>query len=207
MITTDTFLGGMSFIILILVIILGRRRTPRRKGCEEMTEPLTIRQQERLISRTVGEKEKAALVLFLSTGIHPKCIAFPDEYKLSIGEYSMSWKRTKKKTEGTCTLSLSSAFRESRHTIEKKLMGKSKVWLWTLVSRAGKRIEMTLNARLCRHTALCNFVRLNKDIFYIRSATGTTLDTISGIYTIGIEDKKRMTQEERQWLEWLMEPP
>lgn len=171
-----------------------------------MIEPLKVGQQIRLISRAVDEKEKSALIIFLATGIHPKCLNYPDTYKFNIGEYSVSWNRTKKKSSANCRLVLSSAMTENLDTIKSKIVGKSRVWLWKLVHDAGDRAKIHINPRRCRHTALCNFVRLDKDIFYIRSATGTSLDTVSDVYTVGIEDKARMTEEEKEWLKWLMEP-
>jgi hypothetical protein len=56
-----------------------------------------------------------------------------------------------------------------------------------------------------RHTHIVNLARLGYDAFTISHRTGTSLSSIGRHYTVGMAEAKRLTDEERGYLTWLID--
>jgi hypothetical protein len=175
-----------------------RPKTKRRKY------PLTVNEQKKLIDNA-DKPTKALLVFMLSTGAHP-IILTDKTYFLDLQhERNYSWNRPKtdKPVQGVWSKAMleGSLFKELRRFARKK-----KGTPWYLVSKLGAELGFKgLCPLQLRHTHFVNRARLGHNAFDIAHGAGTDLATIYTYYTVGMGESRSLTEDEREWLKWLME--
>jgi integrase len=178
-----------------------------RKGYHPKTSrekfPLKVEVQRRLIEKAEG-REKALLILMLSTGMHPRVLS-QVKYKLVWTEDYHSWNRPK--TNNKIMGNWSKAMREGDNLGHlNKLRGKTPQRLWQIIDELGERCKVTgLCPLQLRHTYFVNRARLGHNAFDIAHGAATDLRTVYSFYTIGMGESKKLSQEDREFLEWLME--
>jgi len=178
-----------------------------RKGYHPKTSreklPLSVEVQKKLIKKAEG-KEKTLVVLMLSTGMHPRVLS-KKNLSLTWDKDYFSWKRpkTNKKLMGAW----SKAMKEGDNLGHLgKLRGKTPQRLWQIIDELGEKCGSTGVCPLqLRHTHFVNRARLGHNAFDIAHGASTDLKTIYNFYTIGMGESKKLSQEDRQFLEWLME--
>jgi len=174
-----------------------RPKKPREKF------PLSVEQQRKMIEKA-GTREKALIVFLLSTGAHPSVLT-EKAYNFDWTEQYFSWNRPKtlEKVRG----SWSRAMREDDLYKElRKLRSKTPGYLWELVRDIGNGVEVKGVCPVqCRHTYFSNRARLGHNAFDIAHGAATSLDTIYDYYTIGMGEAKKLSDDDKRFLEWLME--
>ena len=177
-------------------------KNPRKKY------PLTIEQQRKLIDRAEG-KTKAILLFFLSTGAHPSVLTDEDkEYRLDLTDdnyYSWNRPKTHREVQGRYPKCLQD--KELRKTLNSKhTKGKDPTRYWQIIKKLGEDVGIK---GVCpvqlRHTYFVNRGRLGHHIWDIAHGAATSVETISQYYTIGMGESKKLSKEDRGFLEWLME--
>jgi integrase len=178
-----------------------------RKGYHPKTSrekfPLSVEEQQKLVKKAEG-KEKSLLVLMLSTGMHPRVLS-QKKFNLTWTEDYFSWNRpkTNKKLRG----SWSKAMKEGDNLGHLgKLRGKTPQRLWQIIDELGEKCKISGVCPLqLRHTYFVNLARLGHDAFTIAHGAATDLKTIYDYYTMGMSQMKALSEEDREWLKWLME--
>lgn len=172
---------------------------------------LSVQEQMRLTGRQhdgpVSDLSVALSRLALSTGIHPCVLAQPQVYRLSFSAQYIDWCRPK--TFKRVTLPWSKAMQEPGvfESLTPKVH-RTSTYYAEVVSRAAEHAGIkgrTAFLRL-RHSHMVNLARLGYDPFLITHRTGTSLGSIGRHYTVGMAEAKRLTGEEKDYLEWLIEP-
>lgn len=178
-----------------------------RKGYHPKTSreklPLSVESQKKMIGKAEG-KEKTLVILMLSTGMHPRVLS-QKSYNLTWDKDYYSWNRPKtlKKLRG----SWSKAMKEGDNLGHlNKLRGRTPQRLWQIIDELGGKCGLTGVCPLqCRHTHFVNRARLGHNAFDIAHGASTDLNTIYDYYTIGMGESKKLSDEDRRFLEWLME--
>jgi len=156
---------------------------------------LTVEQQRKLIEQAEG-KDRALLILMLSTGMHPKVLSRKD-YGFTWTPDYYSWKRPK--TRRTVTGVWSRAVRQEKVTnwlVPRKLLYKD-------VSTYRKRLG-ALMPGLCplqlRHTYFVNRARLGHNAFDIAHGAATSLRTVKPTtQSAWARQGASATRTERSW--------
>jgi hypothetical protein len=166
--------------------------------------PLTVADQRNLVDKAEGAM-KALLFLFLSTGMHPKVLSEPKRYGLTWDQNFVSWSRTKNLK--TCTFGWSKAMKTPGMLDELwALKGKTRQWYFILMKNLGKANGVpSLCPLQLRHNYFINRGRIGHNVMDISHSSGTGLDVIYNHYTVGMNDGKSLTDEDKKWLQWLME--
>ncbi len=175
-------------------------KNPRKKY------PLTVEQQRKLIDKAEG-KVKAILVFFISTGAHPSVLS-RKEYSLDLDDETYySWNRPKTNAEVAQTYPKALQDKELRKALSsKRTRGKDPTRYWQIIRKLGEEVGIKgLCPLQLRHTHFANRARLGHDVFSIAHGSGTSLNTIGKYYTIGLGESKKLSEEDRRFLEWLME--
>lgn len=168
--------------------------------------PLTVQEQRKLIDKAEG-KERAILIFFLSTGAHPSVLSdvkFSLDLKKSDNYYSWARPKTNAEVGG----SFSKAMTKQVRTIllSKKVYGRDPTRFWQIIEKLGRDVGIEGVCPLqLRHTHFANRARLGHDIFSIVHGSGTSLNTIAKYYTFGLNESKKLSEDDRHFLEWLME--
>jgi len=166
--------------------------------------PMSVEVQKHLIDKSEGET-KALLELILSTGMHPKVLAEPKRYGLTWNDKYVSWRRTKTMKE--ISLPWSKAMREPG-ILEAlfKLKGKTRVWYWMMIKELGRENGVTTLCPLqLRHNYFINRARLGHNAFDMAHGSATSLDIVYRHYTVGMNESKSLSDDDKHWLQWLME--
>jgi hypothetical protein len=88
----------------------------------------------------------------------------------------------------------------------KRLKNKSVGYLWLLVKDFGEEQGVKgLCPLQLRHTHYVNRARLGHNAFDISHGSGTSLNTIHQYYTVGMGQSKGLSEDDREFLAWLME--
>ncbi len=178
-----------------------------RKGYHPKTSrekfPLSVADQQKLVKKA-EDKEKSLLILMLSTGMHPRVLSNKN-CKLDWTEEYFSWNRPK--THNKLRGSWSKAMKEGDNLGHLgKLRGKTPQRYWQIIDDLGEECGITgLCPLQLRHTYFVNLARLGHDAFSIAHGAATDLKTIFDYYTMGMNQMAKLTDEEREWLKWLME--
>lgn len=178
-----------------------------RKGYTPKTSrekfPLSVEIQRKLIDKAEG-KTKALLVLMLSTGMHPRVLS-KSKFKLTWNQDYYSWNRPK--TMNKVRGNWSKAMRDGDLYAElNKLRNRTPQRLWQIIDDLGDSIKVTgLCPLQLRHTYFVNRARLGHNAFDIAHGAATDLKTVYSFYTIGMGESKKLSQDDREFLEWLME--
>ena len=174
-----------------------RPKTTRKKL------PLTIEEQRNLLMKA-SEKEKALLVLMLSTGMHPKVLS-DRSYGLTFNDNYYEWNRPK--TYKVVRGGWSKAVKEGNiiATI-KKMEGCGRQWYWELLKTAGLRIKLKgLCPNQLRHTYFVNLARLQYNPYDIAAKSATNFKTAYEFYMTGMGEGKGLSDTDKDFLKWLME--
>lgn len=168
-----------------------------------MPEFLTVEQQRLLVE---GKGFPTALCrLLLSTGMHPSVLTQYDVCRLTFDsdQYSYQRPKTRRKIIGLW----SRAMREPGMLEEiVRNVGCSRVWYYQVVARRIATKCMTRGSPLTlRHTYFVNRARLGHNVLDIAHSAGTSMDTIYRYYTVGMGDAKRLSEDDLEFLRWLME--
>jgi hypothetical protein len=89
-----------------------------------------------------------------------------------------------------------------------KAVGRTPEYYAEVVSQRAREVgiaDRTAFLRL-RHTHIVNLARLGFEPYYISHRTGTSFSSIGRHYTVGMAEAKRLTEEEKGYLTWLIEP-
>ena len=175
--------------------------------------PLTVGEQRKLFEG-VKEKdrirERALLAFFLSTGAHPMVLANV-KCGFTWSQDYYEWHRPK--THKVITSSWSRAMRESGilqyFDVNRKrgtLLEKDVSTYRKLLERIGQRVGIKLNCLKCRHTSFVNEARLQHNAFDIAMKANTNLQTVYRYYMIGMGESKALSPDDKEFLQWLMEP-
>ena len=176
------------------------------KGQKIKKLPLSVEDQMKMISKAPSEAHRVLLLLFLSKGIHPICLAKPRDYGLVWDDKYVSWERSK--TNKVVTTSWSKTMKEgSNLVLLRKISGMTKQRYWQMVKESGRIVGIP---NLCplrlRYTYFCNRGRLMHHPYDVSASSGTSMDTIYNYYTIGKEENEKLSDEERMFLKELIEP-
>lgn len=164
--------------------------------------PLSVDEQMRLVEASEGPT-RTLLLLFLSTGMHPLCLAEPKRYGLAWDEDYVSWKRTKNFKQ--CTFRWSSAMKDELSSLH-KLKGKTRQWYFMLVKDFGRANGVpSLCPLQLRHNYFINRARLGHNAFDIAHSSGTDLDIVYHHYTTGMNESSTLSPRNIDFLRWLME--
>lgn len=145
--------------------------------------------------------------LILSTGIHPAVLSKPNRFSLQFDDTYYSYKRPK--SLHPVSGAWSTAMRENDILLSLRgYLGRSTRYYQSWLEVQGKRANAAqrLGPLQLRHTYFVNKARLGTDAFTIAHASGTSIRTIMRHYTVGMAESKRLTDDERRFLEWLMDP-
>lgn len=167
--------------------------------------PLTVADQRRIIDKAT-DREKALIILMLSTGVHPAVLSNP-KYDFSYDDNYYQWKRTKKTKNNIVRGVWSQRMRDKAIlSALESLRGLTVRGYYFLVRSAGNRAKITpLGPLRLRHTHFVNGARLGHDAFSISATAATDLTTIQQYYTIGIQEMSSLSDSDRSWLKELME--
>lgn len=180
-----------------------------RKGYRPKTSrekfPLTVEAQRKLLE-AADPRERSLIILMISTGMHPRVLALKS-YNLMWSSDYYSWNRPKKRTQNKVQGAWSRAMREGDTLGHlSKLRGRTPQRLWQIVKAVGDRCRIKgVCPNQLRHTHFVNRARLGHNAFDIAHGAATDLKTVYSYYTIGMGESKTLTQEDREWLGWLME--
>ena len=170
---------------------------------------LSVQEQEALTGppgHAVDQLSVALCRLALSTGIHPAVWSRPHEYGLRVSSSYLDYHRPK--TFKHVTIPWSTAMKESGVlTVLAHATSKTPEYYAQLVSGHAEAAGIpgrTAFLRL-RHTHIVNLARLGYDAFTISHRTGTSLSSIGRHYTVGMAEGRRLTEQERGYLAWLIE--
>lgn len=166
--------------------------------------PLSVADQRMLVDKADGHT-KTLLLLFLSTGMHPLCLSKTKRYGLSWDQLYISWVRTKNKKK--CMFAWSNAMK-TPGVLDSlwSLKNKSRQWYFILIKELGKENGIPgLCPLQLRHNYFINRGRLGHNIYDISHSSGTSMDTVYNHYTIGLNEGKAISDEDRGFLRWLME--
>jgi len=165
--------------------------------------PLTVGIQQKLLDEA-DDRERALMILMLSTGMHPRVLS-QKTYNLIWDENYYSWNRPK--TYNKLRGAWSKAMRQGQTLgIVNKLRGRTPQRLWQIIDGLGDRCNVSgLCPLQLRHTHFVNRARLGHNAFEIAHGAATDLKTVYSYYTIGMGEMKRLTDVEKEWLQWLME--
>ncbi len=164
--------------------------------------PLSIDEQRRLIDNAVP-RLRTLVVFMLSTGAHPSVLT-DRGYSLDWTKDYYSWNRPKtfKKVRG----SWSRAMREQDLKELRKIRSKTGGYYWELIKDLGDSVGLKgLCPLQLRHTHFVNRARLGHNPFDIAHGASTSLETVYDYYTLGMGESKRLSDDDRHFLEWLME--
>jgi len=166
--------------------------------------PLSVNQQRDLLKGDL-DFPKALIRMILSTGMHPCVFERPDQYGITWNDKYYTWVRPKnnKAIQGNW----SKAMQEPGILdILKTKMKRSREWYFMIVRDRGKEVGIKgLCPLQLRHAYFVNRARLGHNAFDISHGAGTGMDVIYKHYTIGMGESKSLSQEDRGFLEWLME--
>lgn len=179
------------------------KKSYKPSGSREKS-PLTVEQQRQLVAKAEG-KTKALLILILSTGMHPKILS-KNAYKLEWGPNYYTFLRTKtfKRLHG----SWSPAMKE-RHGIliegVYRIKNRTPQRYWQLLKELGRECKISgLCPLQCRKTYFVNRARQGVNAYDIAQAAQTSMSTIYHHYMKGSTERKRLSEDDKEWLDWLM---
>ena len=167
--------------------------------------PLTVDAQKLLIESLKGKEydsERTLTILMISTGMHPLVLAEPQIHALAWNPNYAEWKRPKTSVQIHVNWSL--AMKEVLPYLG-ALKGCTRQWYWDIVKSAGKAGGISgLCPLQLRHTHFVNLARMGYSESDLRIESGTNQNTISHHYLTGLREIKRLTPEDKVFLEWLM---
>ena len=166
--------------------------------------PLSVENQRKLIEKA-DKPLKALIVFILSTGAHPSVLT-DKKHNLDLSDdehYSWNRPKTRKRVMFSWSKAMlkGSLYKELRRFKKKKPNA-----CWYLLSVLGGDLKIKGVCPLqLRHTHFANMARLGYDLFTIAGRSGTSIDTIQQFYALGMGEMKRLSEDDRKYLEWLME--
>jgi hypothetical protein len=154
-----------------------------------------------------GRLSVALCRLALSTGIHPVVWSRPNEYALRLSSQYLDYSRPK--TLKKITVPWSCAMKDPWVLpVLAKVVGRTPEYYAEIVSQRAHEVGITDRTAFLRlrHSHIVDLARLGYDPFTISHRTGTSLSSIGRHYTVGMAEAKRLTEEEKGYLTWLIEP-
>lgn len=179
---------------------------PRReyRTTSSVKLPLSVPAQQKLVEAAEG-RERAMVLAFISTGMHPSVLAEPREHGLAWNADTIGWKRPK--TDTQVLMLLSRAMRESPVLTDLgRAKGLTRQRIHQLLTDLGDQVGIHgTNPLALRHVHFCNRARLGHNAFDIANTAGTDLRTVYRFYTVGLQDGQKLEGASMDWLKWLME--
>jgi hypothetical protein len=174
----------------------------------ETTSFLSVPEQRRLLYGDLEGQDglgRALMRLSLSTGIHPVLLSRPEDYSVVLGPDYYSWNRAKtsKKVEGVW----SPAMLESGVLpLIRSNLGASIQWYGQCAYEAEKSAALPYRQpfQIGRRTYFVNLARMDLHPYLMSNSAGTSMDCIGRFYAVGWKERKRLSQEDLDWLTWLM---